>query len=113
MKTKVYPSGKQGATGQVVSLSIEGDKGTLADAAVLTTEFAEAGLYLVGTANNSAMVSVVNTAGTLAAQLQVTNANVTITKGTATKLNVYMEDDVLKVQNLTGASVDATVKAYI
>lgn len=97
-------------------VSVKGDLlAATADAAVVSTVYNQEGLYLVKneTDEDSAVVSVINTGGTLSAIKVGGSAGVTITADNATTLNVYVLAGVLAVQNLTGGAIDVTVKPYV
>ena len=89
-KTKAYLSGELGAKADVISMEILGKKGTLADDGVLTTEFTEAGLYIVSAGDDSTIVAVKSVAGTVSTELVTVNANFTVTATTDAKANVYI-----------------------
>ena len=110
---KVYASGELGDRSEAISMEIKGKEGTLADDGVLTTEFGTVGMYLVSVGDDSAIVAVTSIAGTVATELVTTNANITLVEDTDAKANVYIDSDVLVVQNKLGQSEDVTVKAYL
>ena len=85
------------------------------DAVVTSTSFTEEGMYLVKdtTNNDSAVISVINTGGTLSAIKVAGSTGITITADNAATLNVYILAGVVAVQNLTGGAIDFTVKAYV
>lgn len=85
------------------------------DTTVTSTPFSEEGLYLVKdtTNNDSAIISIINTAGTLSAIKVSGSTGITITADNAATLNVYVLAGVVAVQNLTTGTIDFTVKAYV
>jgi len=114
MKNNIaYKSGELGTVDQVISTEIIGKTGTLADDGVLTTEFAKTGLYLVSAGDNSTIVAVVDTAGTLGTELLAVNTNFTVAVDTDAKANVYIAGGFVTVQNKLGTEEDVTVKAYL
>lgn len=112
-KTEATATGKLGAIGQVISNEIIGEVGTLADEAILVTEFAKTGLYLIDAGDDTTIVKVKSTGGTIAAELVGVSTNITVTADNADTINVYVADDVVKVQNLLGSEIDVAVKAYL
>lgn len=88
----------------------------VADAGILTTEIGEnAGVVIVKdeTTTDSAIFAIVDTAGTVATELIVTNASFNAAKDNASTINCYVEGGVVKVQNNSGGAVDLTVKAFV
>lgn len=112
-KSEAYADGKLGAKGQVVSTEIIGEVGTLADTEILVSKFEKAGLYIVDAGDDSTIIKVKATGGTVATELIGASTNITVTKDNADTINVYVEDDVVKVQNLLGSEIDVAVKAYL
>jgi hypothetical protein len=84
------------------------------DTGVVVTDFAGVGNYIVSddTTGDGGTISVIETAGTLSTVKLSGPAVITVTKDTASSVNVYIEDGVLKVQNLTGGAIDLTVKPF-
>jgi hypothetical protein len=54
---------------------------------------------------------IVNTAGVVTIEALSTNVAFSVAKATASKINVYIEAEVVNVQNLSGGAVDIAVKA--
>tara|TARA_R110002126_G_scaffold57442_1_gene152192 strand:+ start:4125 stop:4484 length:360 start_codon:yes stop_codon:yes gene_type:complete len=109
-------SGKSELEIQHEAISVKGDSFVaMADTDVDSSEFAKAGLYVVTdeTTEDSSIIAVINTAGTLSAVKLSGPASLTIAVGTALKLNVYILAGVLAVQNLTGGVITVNVKAYV
>jgi len=97
-------------------LEVKGDDyAAVIDTTVTSTPFSNEGLYLVKDTTNedSAVISIINTAGTLSAIKVAGSTNVTITADNATTLNVYVLAGVVAVQNLTTGTIDFTVKAIV
>jgi len=87
---------------------------TIADAAVgATTIAAKAGKIIVDEGSNSANIDIINTADTVTTVKENGPALITITKDNASTINIYVENDVVNVQNLTGAEITVTVKAVV
>lgn len=109
-------SGKSVLEVQHQGLSVGGDSYvSVMDAVVTSTLFSDEGLYLVKDTTNddSAVVSIINTAGTLSAVKVSGSAGVTITADNASTLNVYILAGVVAVQNLTDGAIDFTIKAIV
>lgn len=109
-------SGKSLFSVQHEGLEVKGDSyEAIADAVVTSTLFSEEGMYLIKDTTNedSAIVSIINTAGTLSAIKVGGSVGITITADNASTLNVYVLADVLAVQNLTGGAIDFTIKPYV
>jgi hypothetical protein len=109
-------SGKSIEEIQHEGLSVKGDVySNVADTVITSTLFSEEGLYLVknSTDSDSAVVSIINSGGTLSAVKVSGSDDITIAVGTAAKVNVYVLAGVLAVQNLTGGAIDITIKAYV
>lgn len=107
--------GERHAEGEAVGVLLAGKTATLADAAVVASAIdATTGILLVEdtTNGNSAVVSVHNAAGTPTLTKVNGVAGIAVAKDTATSINVYIEDGVIKVQNSTGAELDIVIKAY-
>tara|TARA_R110000744_G_scaffold275082_1_gene388052 strand:+ start:10567 stop:10926 length:360 start_codon:yes stop_codon:yes gene_type:complete len=97
-------------------ISVKGDSAVdMADTDVVSTEFADAGLYVVTdeTTGDSGIVAVINTAGTLSAVKLAGPTVLTIAVDTASSVNAYILAGVLAVQNLTGGVITVNVKAYV
>lgn len=100
---------------QHLGVELKGEKiVALADSADIVTLLALPGLYIATdeTNDNSAVISVINTAGTLTTGTIATPTGIGPTKDVASKMNVYIEGGVITVQNNTGGPIDATVKVY-
>lgn len=98
------------------AVKVAGYSETLANAEVLTSDIDEkTGLLLVedNTNDNGGVVSLHNNGGTATPTKQAGAAAITIAKDTASSVNVYVEDGVVKVQNLTGGAIDLTLKGYL
>lgn len=90
-----------------------GFKNTLADAGVADSGVdAVTGTFFVvdETNNDSATLSLFNDGGTLTLAKTVGATAITVTKDTASSVNVYFESGTLQVQNLTGAEAIINVK---
>jgi len=103
------PGGGDGANAALASQVL-----TIADAAVGATSIdAKAGTIIVDEGSNSANINIINTADTVTTVKENGPALFTITKDTAASINVYIENGVVNVQNLTGAEITVTVKAVV
>lgn len=97
-------------------LEVKGDSyESVANSAVQATEFDGVGNYIVEDTTNedSGIVALINTAGTKTTTKLAGPTVITATKDTASSINVYFENDVINVQNLTGGAIDITVKPYV
>ena len=109
-------SGKSVLEVQHEGISVKGDISLeLDDTQVFTTDFDSVGMYIITTetVGDGGLFSVIKTAGTLSTSDISTPAIITMVKDTASSLNIYIEDGVVKVQNLTGEAPDVTIKPYI
>ncbi len=109
-------SGKSNYVVEHEGLEIKGDGyEDVVDTTVTSTPFDAEGLYLVKDTTNddSAVISIINTGGTLSAIKVAGSAGVTITEDNATTLNVYVLAGVVAVQNLTTGTINFTVKAIV
>lgn len=114
IKTK-GTSGERHAEAEAVGILLAGKQATLADAAVAVSELdTTTGIVLVEDTTNgdSAVISVHNAGGTPALGKVAGVAGIAVAKDTASSVNVYIEDGVIKVQNSTGAEIDVVLKAY-
>jgi len=88
----------------------------LVDTGTYDTEISDRGGLLIvrdDTATDSAIFAIVDTAGTLTTQLQVTNVNFTGTADNAGTVNVYFSSGVIRVQNNSGQTIDAVIKGIL
>ena len=86
----------------------------LADAAIAVSSInATGGLLLAKTETDSALFALINTGGTIAPQILGTQALFTTSKDTASKINVYVEDGVVQVQNNSGDAIDLVLKSFV
>lgn len=88
----------------------------LIDTGTFDTEINDrSGLLIVrdDTATDSAIFAIVDTAGTLTTQLQVTNVNFTGTADNAGTVNVYFVAGVIRVQNLSGQTINGVIKGIL
>lgn len=90
-------------------------EGVVDTGVVVTTIDATAGLVIVSdlTTTDTAIFAIKDVAGTVSTQLLVTQANFTAAKAGAGTINVYIETGVVKVQNLSGGTIDINVKAIV
>jgi hypothetical protein len=97
-------------------IEIIGDKeSAVTNTSVVATLFNKTGLYIISDTDNenTSIVAVINTDGLLSAVKIAGPATMTITKDNAATVNIYIENDVLKVQNLLGVNIDVEVKPYV
>lgn len=109
-------SGKSLFVAQHEGLEVKGDISlAVADDAVITTEFTEAGIYIVSddTTENTAIISVINTAGTLSTVSTAAPTAIGVTQGVDAKMNVYIAGGFITVENKMGGDIDITVKPYV
>lgn len=107
--------GERYAESECAGVLTAGNDATLADEGVLTTALAiKTGLVTVSDETNekSAVFTVHNAGGTVTVTKLNGDAALTKTKDTASSVNLYVEDGVFKVQNLTGAEANVIVKNY-
>lgn len=118
-KTNSKVIGSEGQSNFVIEhegLEVTGDVySDVVDTTVTSTPFTDEGLYLVKDTTNddSAVISIINTGGTLSAIKVSGSTGITITADNAATLNVYVLAGVVAVQNLTTGTIDFTVKAIV
>lgn len=114
IKTK-GEGGARYASAEVEGVLTSGKDATIAAAAVATSDLdITTGLITVEDTTNgkSAVISAHNAAGTTTLSILNGDAIFSVAEATASKINVYVEAGVVKVQNNTGAEIDVNVKAY-
>lgn len=96
----------------ITGYSLSAGSGSLANDGVLTTTISANGFtsgtihFTSGSETSPAQVSLVGTTLTLATG---SSANVSVTKNSASKFNIYVEDNVIKIQNKRGASKSVAI----
>lgn len=104
---------QQDYTSQHVTCVMPGTVQAIADSAVLTTIIPTpaTGLLVVRDGTNS-LAGLWRVEGTVLTAIGTLNAEWTTTKDTGSKVNVYAESNVIKVQNKTGGSLDLVAAFY-
>jgi len=106
------PDGNYYAELAADGLVVSGFTPEMIDTEVVETVFDQEGLYLVtdSTNENSAFIKCHLNAGSPVLTKDSGATSITVAKDTAASLNVYFENDVLNIQNLTGGTITVAVR---
>ena len=107
-------SGDKLAEVQTAGASLKGLSISAGAADTVATELSGTGLFLVTDSTNedSAVIAVHAAGGTSTPTKLSGAASIAVAKDTASKLNIYFEGGVLKVQNNLAAEVEVSIKFY-